>query len=220
MYSAVLLDIDGTLIDSNDAHASSWVEALAKHGHKVSPDKVRSLIGKGGDKLLPEVTGLDSKSALGKEITKTRKKIFTEDYLPKLKPFPKARALLERMKADGLELVVATSAEKELAEALLKLANVRDLVDEKTTSDDAENSKPDPDIVHAAVDSSDSEHRESIMIGDTPYDIEAAQKAGVRCIAFRCGGYWKDADLIEAVAIYDGPADLLAQYDRSIFQRK
>src|SRR5687767_4413643 len=115
VISAVLLDIDGTLVDSNDAHAESWVDAFKTHGHRVAFDKVRPLIGKGGDKLLPELTGIDSKSSEGKKIAETRKRIFVEHYLPKLKAFPKTRALVARMRQDGLEVVIATSAEKELA---------------------------------------------------------------------------------------------------------
>jgi HAD superfamily hydrolase (TIGR01509 family) len=213
--SLVLLDIDGTLIDSNDAHARSWVDALAVHGYKKSFAEVRPLIGKGGDKVLPELTGIDSESDPGQEISETRKKIFAEEYLPKLRPFPRVRELLERMKRDGLMLVVATSAEKDLSHRLLDVAKIRDLIDEKTTSDDADRSKPDPDIVHAALEEAGKDASRAVMLGDTPYDIEAAARAGVRCIAFRCGGWWKDTDLSDAVAIYDDPADLLAHYEES-----
>ncbi len=148
---AVLLDIDGTLIDSNDAHARSWVETLAEFGYQVSFARVRELIGKGGDKLLPEVTGLQDDTAESKRISEQRRKRFLTRYVPALRPFPRAADLLRRMRADGLRLVVATSANDEELKVLLRVAGVQDIVDGATSSDDAERSKPDPDIVCAAL---------------------------------------------------------------------
>ena len=212
---AVLLDIDGTLIDSNDAHARSWVETFAEFGYDVSFETVRPLIGKGGDKLLAETVGVEEDSDEGKRMSKRRRERFLADYLPTLRPFPKARTLVERMRADGLTVVVATSANEDEMTPLLERAGVADLVEAATSSSDAERSKPDPDIVKAALDRGGHPARATIMLGDTPYDIEAAGRAGVAVIAFRCGGWWKDEDLAGALAIYDGPADLLAHLDRS-----
>ena len=210
----VILDVDGTLIDSNDAHAHAWVEALEEFGIKVAFEEVRPLIGMGGDKLMPEVAGLSEETPEGKQIGKRRSEIFKERYLPYLKPFPKTRELLRRMRDDELKLVVASSAKEDELKSLLKIAGADHLIEEKTSSDDAENSKPDPDIVKAALDASGLSADEVVMIGDTPYDIEAASRAGVRTIAFRCGG-WDDENLRGAIAIYDGPADLLEHYDSS-----
>jgi HAD superfamily hydrolase (TIGR01509 family) len=210
----VILDVDGTLVDSNDAHAHAWVDALAEHGIDVEFEKVRSLIGKGGDKLLPEVSGIEEETPEGESISKRRGEIFKERYLPKLKAFPSARELLQRMRDEGLKLVVASSAKEDELNPLLKIAGATGLVEEKTSSDDAENSKPDPDIVKAALDSAGFAPDEAVMLGDTPYDIESASRAGVRVIALRSGG-WKDADLSGAIAIYDDPADLLARYESS-----
>jgi HAD superfamily hydrolase (TIGR01509 family) len=210
----VLLDVDGTLIASNDAHAWAWVEALGEHGIGVPFDRIRRLIGKGGDKLLPEVTGIESESARGEAIGHRRRQIFLEKYLPTLRPTPGARELLQRMRADGLQLVVASSAEKEELEPLLEQAGVEDLVESAATSDDADRSKPDPDIVHAALDRAGLAPHEVVLLGDTPYDVEAAARAGVDTIALRCGG-WGDGDLAAALAIHDDPADLLAHYDSS-----
>src|SRR5215217_3525438 len=109
----ILLDIDGTLIDSNDAHARAWVAALAAHGYVVPFDQVRPLIGMGGDKLTPELTGLDPESAEAERIGETRSEIFRARELPALRATPGARALLERLAALGLELVVATSARED-----------------------------------------------------------------------------------------------------------
>ena len=213
---AVLLDIDGTLVDSNDAHADSWRVALDHFGHRVAFERVRALIGKGGDKLLAELTGIDVESAIGAEIEKFRGKLFTRDYLPKIRPFPSVRELLMRLRADGLRLVVATSAKSSDMDALLEISGARDLVHERTSSDDASNSKPDPDIIRAALKKAGALPSECLMLGDTPYDVEAASRAGVSTVALRCGG-WQAADLGGAVAIYADPADLLSRYDTSSF---
>ena len=113
-------------------------------------------------------------------------------------------------------MVAASSAQEDELHALLEIAGARDLMDSATSSDDAEESKPEPDILHAALERAKTPAAEVIMIGDTPYDLEAAARAGVRAIAFRCGG-WNDASLPGAVAIYDGPWDLLARLDESPF---
>jgi HAD superfamily hydrolase (TIGR01509 family) len=210
----VLLDVDGTLVDSNDAHAHAWVEALAEHGIQVPFAEVRKRIGTGGDKLLPAVSGIQEDGPKGKQISKRRQENFKTRHLPTLRPFPGTKPLLKRMRDDGLKLVVASSAKKEELEALLKLCGADELIEEKTSSDDAERSKPDPDIVVAALKQIALPPSEVVLLGDTPYDIEAAARAGVSVIAQRCGG-WGDADLAGAVAIYDDPADLLAHYDSS-----
>ncbi|HVF88735.1 MAG TPA: HAD family hydrolase [Blastocatellia bacterium] len=213
-----ILDVDGTLVDSNDAHARAWVEALAEHGIAAEFEKTRRLIGMGGDNLLPEIAGIEEDTPRGKQISERRGEIFKEKYLPSIKPLPGSRELLKRMKEEGLKLVVASSAKEDELKPLLEIAGATDLIEEKTSSDDAENSKPDPDIIHAALDSAGLSAEESIMLGDTPYDIDAARKAGVSVIALRSGG-WKDDELTGAVAVYDDPADLLAHYDESPLKR-
>lgn len=215
----VLLDIDGTLIDSNDAHAQAWVDTAAEFGYDVEFKHVRKLIGMGGDKVLPELTGLEEESEEGKRILERRGEVFRSEYLPKLKPFEGTRDLLQRMKEDGYKLVVATSASEEDMEALLEKAGVADLIDRETTGDDAEESKPAPDIVEAALKKGRVEPRSAVMIGDTPYDVGAAAGAGVTIIGFRSGG-WGDRELGGAIAIYDGPADLLSGYSASVLGKK
>lgn len=211
---AVILDVDGTLVDSNDAHAQAWVDALAELGRPIVFERVRPLIGMGGDKVLPELTGLSQDSPEGKRLGERRAEIFQRRFLPVLKPLPGARPLLERMRAQGLTLVVASSAQEDELKVLLEIAGASDLVQETTSGSDADRSKPDPDIVRVALEGAGSPAAETLMIGDTRYDIEAAAKVGVRTVAFRSGG-WQDADLPGALAIYDGPADLLARYDES-----
>jgi len=214
----VLLDIDGTLVDSNDAHALAWIDALVEARRDVTFDRVRRLIGKGGDKLLPELTGIANESARGKEIEQRRSEIFKKKYLPDLRPFPGTRALLQRMHDDGLRLVAATSARQDEMEALLEKTGAANLFLRATSSSEAERSKPDPDIVQVALRKADSRPSAAIMLGDTPYDVEAARKAGVRVVALRSGG-WSDDELLGAIAIYDGPQNLLREYDRSPLAR-
>ncbi len=212
----VLLDIDGTLVNSNDAQAHAWLDAMHDYGYAASFEKVRPLIGMGGDKVLPEVLGVDKNSDQGQKISQRRKEISSSRYLPQVHAFPHAQDLLQRMHEQGLKLVVATSAEPDELQKSLQIIGPQagDLVEQAVTSQDASQSKPDSDIITAALQRAQCAAEEVVMLGDTPYDIEAAAKDGVRTIAFRCGG-WQDEDLAQAIAIYDDPADLLAHYDES-----
>lgn len=209
-----ILDVDGTLVDSNDAHTKAWVKALEDAGYKVSYEQIKRLIGMGSDNLLPEVTGLEKESEEGKKISDAWSEIFEKEYLPHLSAFPKTREMLQALKERGLKLVVASSAEEGMLGKLLEIAGAKDLIEAQTSSDDAKNSKPDPDIVQAALKQIDLRPDEVLMLGDTPYDIKAARKAGVGTVAFRCGG-WDDDGLQGAVSVYDGPADLLEHLEQS-----
>jgi HAD superfamily hydrolase (TIGR01509 family) len=216
MPAAVLFDVDGTLVDSNDAHAHAWVAAFRESGIDVDFAHVRRCIGMGGDKLMPEVSGLEDDSAAGATIARRRAKIFRERFLPHLKPFTDAGRLVAALKSRGHTVVAASSAKRDELEPLLAVAGTSSLMDATTSSDDAASSKPDPDIVQAALARAKASPADAVMIGDTPYDVEAAQRAGVAIIAFRCGG-WTDADLKGAIAIYDGPWDLLSRLEDSLF---
>ena len=213
--SGVLLDIDGTLLDSNDAHARSWADTLSRFGFDITFERVRPLIGKGSDKLLPELTGLDPEGDRGKQLTEERRELFLRECLPHLRPTRGARELVQRLRDDGYRLVVATSSSGEELDQLLRQARVDDLIERATSSSDAESSKPDPDIICAALNKGKLRAQEAVMLGDTPYDIEAAGRAGLPAIALRCGGWWRDTALAGAVAIYDDPAALLATIDSS-----
>jgi len=213
---AVLLDVDGTLVDSNDAHAQAWSEVFQRNGYPATFEWVRELIGKGGDKLIPEVTGLADDSHEGKRLSKERSVLFAREYLPQLRPFPQAEALLRRLHGMGLRLVVASSANEDELKPLLEVCGALPFVQEQTSSGDVERSKPDPDIVQVALRKAGCSAGEAVMLGDTPYDVQAASKAGVRAIALRCGGH-PEAALAGAVAIYDDVADLLANFDQSVF---
>lgn len=210
----LLLDVDGTLVASNDAHAHAWVKALAESGRTVAFGDVRRLIGMGGDKLLPTVCGLDAESREGKRVSARRGDIFLAEYLPHLRPCRGARELLALLAERGYKLVVASSATGGELGPLLKVCGADRVIEAATSSDDAAESKPDPDILHAARAETGLAATAVVMLGDTPYDVEAARRAGVRVIALRCGG-WSDSDLA-ADAIYDDPADLARHLDQSL----
>jgi HAD superfamily hydrolase (TIGR01509 family) len=215
---AVILDVDGTLIDSNDAHARAWVDAFAAHGVTVAFAPIRRAIGMGGDKLMPIVSGIEEDSDEGQAIREYRKRRFKDHYLPGLAPFDGVRALVERMAADGFTLVVASSAGDSELGPLLKQAGVADLLPARTSSDDAERSKPDPDIVAAALKHSKCPPDAAVMLGDTPYDIEAATRAGIQVVALESGG-WTREELGGAAEVYASPSDLLRQFDTSLIAR-
>lgn len=206
----ILVDIDGTLIDSNDAHTRAWMAALAAHGHEFPFERIRPLIGMGGDKLLNELLGLAAESDLAKTITTERGAVFRARELHALAPTPGARELLLRIRQEGLKVVVATSAQADETDALLRQAGLEDLIDHAADSGDAAESKPDPDIVQSALDKAGVRPSMALMLGDTPFDVAAASKAGVRCVALRCGGWWNDSVFGGAAAIYDSPHELLA----------
>lgn len=211
---AVILDVDGTLVDSNDLHAQAWVDAFCEAGHEVTFETVRPLIGKGGDKLLAEVLDVEESSAHGEALSRRRDEIFQELYLPQVKAFPRTRELVERICQAGYRVAVASSSKREQLDALLMRAGVADLVQTSTSSSDAERSKPDPDIVAAAQEKLGLPASALCMLGDTPYDVKAAQRLGIATIALRCGG-WSGPPLAEAIAVYEDPADLLAHFDDS-----
>jgi HAD superfamily hydrolase (TIGR01509 family) len=212
----VLLDVDGTLIDSNDAHAESWSEALREFGRDVRASQVRPLIGMGGDKLLPRLLGVDADSPEGLRFSERRGRIFREQYVPRLRPTRGARELVARLRKEGLTLIIATSAQEEELEAMLRQVGLDDLIPQKTSADDAEHSKPDPDIVQAALRKAGLGAEAALLLGDTPYDVEAARRAAVGTVALLCGGWDADA-LSGAVAIYEDPADLVHHFTASPF---
>ena len=215
-YTGALLDVDGTLVASNDAHAQAWVEAFKEFGYEVEFERVRPLIGMGGDHIIPMfVPGISDKEGKGKQIVDRRKELIINKYAPDLVPTHGTRDLILHMQ-QGLKLLVASSANSEELSVLVKAAGVDDLLDldAATTSSDAEASKPEPDILEVALKRLGLPAERVVMVGDTPYDIEAAKKVGVGTIALRCGGF-SDGELKDAIAIYDDPADLLAHYDNS-----
>lgn len=215
MLKAILLDIDGTLVRSNDEHAQAWADALRQFGYDVPWQEIRSWIGMGGDKILPRIDQrLNDKEKPGTEISRVRQEIFLSQYLPQLRPQDGARALLEQLRARSLRRVAATSAKRDELDSILAAGGISGCIDIATTADDAARSKPDADVIEAALKKAGLSADEGIYLGDTPYDVAAAHKAEMIVVALRCGG-WGDADLRDAEAIYDSPAELLRRLDES-----
>jgi len=216
-FKAVLFDIDGTLLDSVDLHARAWSEAFAHFGIDVSEPDARRQIGKGGDELLKAFLDPDRIAREGEAIERYRSDLFKREYLPRVRPFPGVRSLLERVRAAGQTIALASSGKQAEVERYQEILGIADLVDVATSSDDADRSKPHPDIFQAALAKLPGiGAREAVVIGDTPYDAEAAGKAGIATIGVLCGGF-PEAELSRAgcMAIYRDPQDLLDGYERS-----
>jgi HAD superfamily hydrolase (TIGR01549 family) len=214
---AAIFDLDGTLLDSVDLHALAWGEALLEFGHDVSFEKVRRQIGKGGDKLIPVFLTVDQQRDYGNELEEWRGKRFKSEYLPLVRPFSAVPNLLRRVRDAGVRIAVASSAKKDEVDEYLHVARVVDLVDLTTSSDDVDESKPAPDIFNIVLKKLKIDGPDAVAIGDTPYDAEAAGKAGVRTIGVLCGGF-TEHELRKAgcAEVYPGPAALLACFERSL----
>lgn len=220
MIKGVLLDIDGTLVVSNDAHASAWEETFAHFGYDISFAKVRPLIGMGGDLMLPKlIPGITREKQ--QELAGYRSGLFLKKYAPNLKPTRGARELVEYLQAKKIKLIIASSANNQELSALLKAADVQDLLHEFTTASDVETSKPAPDIIAAALQKLKVSPDEALMVGDSPYDVASANKCGVVMIALRSGGF-SDELLKGAFRIFDNPKELQTNFDsltKEIFPR-
>jgi HAD superfamily hydrolase (TIGR01549 family) len=217
MLRAVIFDIDGTLVDSNDLHARAWQEAFQHFGIDIPFARVRSQIGKGGDQLIPALISPQKNEEIGEAVSEYRSRLFKEKYLDQVRGFPQVRELFLRILTDGRQITLASSAKKDELHRLKQAANISDLIDEQTSADDADKSKPHPDIVEAALKDLRVAADEAVMVGDTPYDAIAATRLHVRTIGVLCGGF-PESDLRKAGCIetYQSPADLLAQYERSV----
>ena len=214
---AVLFDVDGTLVDTVDLHAQAWLDIFRQFGLDATFDEIRRQIGKGGDQLLPGLVPPEFLADRQEEMEKARAELFTRDYMPRVKPFPKVRELFERLRGDGLKIALATSGKPEEVAHHKELLNIGDLLDAETTSDEAERSKPFPDIFQAAFRKLGlTDPSLAMVVGDTPYDTEAARAAGNPSLGVLSGGF-TEASLraAGAVAVYRDPAHLLECYEES-----
>lgn len=214
---AILFDIDGTLVDSNDYHVQAWAEAFRGVGAAFDAQTIHDQIGKGTDMLVPTLLpGTDD--AEQEQLGEVHGDVFKTRFLDRVRPFPGAHDLLARVHASGRQVVLASSASQAELDHYLGLLNARELVAASTSADDVENTKPAPDIFTTALAKiAPITAGEAIVIGDTPYDIEAARKCGIAAIGVRSGGF-TDAALQDAgaVAVYDDVAALLAGFDESL----
>jgi HAD superfamily hydrolase (TIGR01509 family) len=216
MPRAVIFDVDGTLVDSVDQHAQAWQDALQKFGKQPTFAEVRSQIGKGADQLMPVFLSRDELRRFGPELEQFRGELFKREYLARVRAFPSVRELLQRVRADGKQIALASSAKQDEIEHYKQVAAIADLVDCQTSADDVARSKPYPDIFCAALAGLGVAADDAIVVGDSPFDVQGATRAGIRTVGLLCGGFplahLKSAG---AVAVYDDPADLLAHLQSS-----
>lgn len=222
MTRAAIFDVDGTLIDSVDAHARAWQLALQHFGHPVPYEEVRHQIGKGGDQLLPVFLSKEQLELEGAALERYRTALYRRDFMPNVQPFPNVRELFLRMRAAGIQTVLASSAKGAELDHYKKICKIDDLIEANTSADDAARSKPYPDIFQAALAQiPETKPSEAIVIGDTPYDAIAARRAGMPCIGVLCGGF-PAQELLDAgcFRLYQDPTDLLAKFEESPFARR
>ncbi len=220
MTKALLCDIDGTLVQSNWLHAEAWRVAFAEMGLELDLEAIRRQIGKGGDELIPVFVPWWKRPIVEEPLKTYRKYVFQNGLRQKVESIPGVRELLQRVRGAGIKVAVATSSEKDDLKVLLSVAGVDDLIDEQTTADDANRSKPHPDIFAAAIKKFGLRPEECLALGDTPYDAESAGKAGIRTIGVMTGG-WSRSELFDAgcVEVYENAADLLAHFEDSALVR-
>jgi HAD superfamily hydrolase (TIGR01509 family) len=213
---AAIFDVDGTLLDSVDLHAVAWHEAFVKFGHDVSFAEARSQIGKGGDKLVPSFLSPEEQDDHGEALMKWRGERFTDKYLKLVRPFSAVPELIKKVRQAGLRVAVASSAKRGELERFLQIASIADLVDEITSAEDVDESKPAPDVFETVLKKMKIHGKDAVVIGDSPYDAEAAGKANIQTIGVLCGGF-SESSLRQAgcIDIYPGPAALYCCFDTS-----
>ncbi|MBB3691826.1 HAD family hydrolase [Sphingomonas sp. BK580] len=207
---AVLFDIDGTLVDSNDQHVAAWQDVLSRAGATLDAAVIHEQIGKGTDMLVPALLP-SADEAEQERLGQEHGALFKERFLDHIRPFPGARALLEKVATSGRQVVLASSASADELEHYVDLLEARDLVSVSTTSDDVEATKPAPDIFSTALDKlAPLAPSDVVVVGDTPYDIEAAAKCGIPAVGVRSGKFSDEALLdAGAIGLYDDVAALL-----------
>jgi HAD superfamily hydrolase (TIGR01549 family) len=208
----MLLDIDGTLVDSNDKHADCWVEAFAHFGRKVDWETVRMQIGKGGDLLVPDTLNAREMLEFGEALKKYRGELWKRKYMKSVEPFPGAIESMCAIHARGVKLALASSSNPDEVEYYVELLGVGDLLEGATSKKDAELSKPSPEIFEAALERVGSDPARTFAVGDTPYDILAGHRVPVPVIAVRCGGFPEDM-LAKAEFVFENLAEMTRELD-------
>ncbi len=195
---AAILDIDGTLVDTNYHHAIAWYRAFRQHGFVLPIWQIHRAIGMGGDQLVPHLIGDEAADAHGEEIRSAEKPLF-KAMIEECEPLEGARELIADLRERGKAVILASSAKADEVDHYLDLLDARDLADGWTTSADVENTKPSPDLVRAALEKAGADAGDAVMVGDTTWDVEAAKRAGIDTIAVLTGGFSAD-ELREAGA--------------------
>jgi HAD superfamily hydrolase (TIGR01509 family) len=213
MPPAAILDIDGTLVDTNYHHAIAWYRAFRQHGIVLPIWQIHTHIGMGGDQLVESLTDKQTDEEKGDDIRAAEKALYLA-FIDEVEPMEGARGLIEDLKDRGHTVVLASSAKEDEVDHYLDVLDARELADDWTTSADVESTKPEPDLVKAAMDKAGDDG--AVMVGDTPWDIEAARKAGIETIAVITGGFSR-AELEEAGAavVFESVAELRERLDET-----
>jgi HAD superfamily hydrolase (TIGR01509 family) len=211
--SLAILDIDGTLVDTNYQHALAWYRAFREHDIVLPVWRIHRHIGMGGDQMISALTDERTEREKGDEIRASEKERYVE-LIDEVSVMGSARELIESLKQRGHAVVLASSAKEDEVERYLDLLDARDLADDWTTSADVEATKPAPDLVHAALDKAGTDPSDAVMVGDTPWDVKAAGKAEVGTIAVLTGGFAPE-ELTDAgaVAVFESVAELCEKLD-------
>jgi HAD superfamily hydrolase (TIGR01509 family) len=220
MIQALLCDIDGTLVQSNWLHAAAWRDAFLVAGIPLDLEQVRRQIGKGGDELVPIFTPWWLRKHIEAPLKAYRKFLFQTAYMHQVEPFPKVRELFLRLKLAGLRTALASSAPRDELQFYTHAAGIDDLLDEASSADDVDRSKPHPDVFEAALKKLGLPAYNVLALGDTPYDAESAGLAGIWTIGVTTGG-WSRQELLDAgcIEVYEDVADLFDRFDRSALCR-
>lgn len=210
----IIFDIDGTLVDSVGFHAQAWERAFKKHGYEVPYLEVKKHIGKGGEYIVESFVPENEVEQVVDAISSDRKSYYQSELLPKVKPFPEVKALFHRLRADGIRIVLASSGRPDSVKHYIDMLDIGSLIENATSTEDVEHSKPEPDIFEAALEKlSPLKKKQVLVVGDSPYDAEAASRIGLTTIGVLCGGF-PEQRLRDAgcSAVYQDPADLLNHY--------
>jgi len=214
--TGVLFDVDGTLVDTVYLHAVAWWQAFRQYGHDVPMARIHHAIGMGSDKILNHLLGEDHDSSADDALTDAHAALHAVHW-PSLRTLPGARNLLQECANRGLRVVLATSASRPELDALLRCLDADSAITAVTSADDAEESKPAPDIVAVALERSGLTADEVVFVGDSVWDIHAAAHLSIPCISLTSGGLCA-AELLDhgAVAVYEDPQDLLDHLDEAL----
>jgi phosphoglycolate phosphatase-like HAD superfamily hydrolase len=213
LLQAVLFDLDGTLVDSNDFHVRCWIEAFRKFGKRFDYDVVHEQIGKGGDLLVPDLLNAREMRRFGEKVKEYRTELWKREFMPRVEPFPAARDVLESLHARGVKLALASSSNADEVEYYTQLLGVGDLLAASTSKRDAEVTNPSPEIFRAALERSGGDEERTLAVGDTPYDVLAAHRIPLPIAAVRSGGF-ADQTLGKAEFIFDDVEELMREIDR------
>lgn len=211
---AVILGLEGALVDTREASTLSWLVALHDGGHDVSIDLLRHLSGVDASELLRIVSGIKPDSPEGREILRQQDRVFRTWYLPRILPFVGARRLLQRIQADGLRIVALSSGSADTAPVLVRASGVADLLDDVIAADGEPRDVAFNEIITSIIATANCTRDGIVLIGDSPYDVSMGERAGIDVVALRCGG-WTDASLQGAVAVYEDHIHLLSQFQTS-----